>query len=280
MQPPRVTSPIVVGIDGSRAAIDAAVWAADEALSRDVTLRLVHVIDVEDEVDRELDEDPAVVARDWPETAQGIQALSDASAAVRNTGKAVNVETQILWGDVDSTLIAESHRATMICVGSAGIAPVCRQILGSTAATLADQAHSPVAVIRTAHPSTPSEPHWIVAVVDDSPGSDGVVEQAVAEAHLRRAPVIALGVSRDGQRAVHYDELERRVIRWRHDHPHVHIYPVSVPSDASTFLAQHDELSVQLTILGAASSEQTPALVGPHRPSRSAHTSSSVLVVR
>jgi Universal stress protein family len=34
---------VVVGIDGSRAAVDAASWAADEAVSRDIPLRLVYV---------------------------------------------------------------------------------------------------------------------------------------------------------------------------------------------------------------------------------------------
>ena len=36
--------PIVVGIDGSKAAIRAALWAVDEAVSRDVPLRLVYAI--------------------------------------------------------------------------------------------------------------------------------------------------------------------------------------------------------------------------------------------
>ena len=34
----------VVGIDGSQAAIEAAEWAVDEAISREVPLRLIHVI--------------------------------------------------------------------------------------------------------------------------------------------------------------------------------------------------------------------------------------------
>ncbi|MDO3056999.1 universal stress protein, partial [Mycobacteroides abscessus subsp. massiliense] len=35
--------PVVVGIDGSRAAIHAAQWAIDEAVDRNVPLCLVHV---------------------------------------------------------------------------------------------------------------------------------------------------------------------------------------------------------------------------------------------
>ena len=36
---------VVVGIDGSRSALDAALWGVDEAVSRDVPLRLVYAID-------------------------------------------------------------------------------------------------------------------------------------------------------------------------------------------------------------------------------------------
>jgi nucleotide-binding universal stress UspA family protein len=41
----RTQSPtsIVVGIDGSDAGVRAAQWAVDEAVSRDVPLRLVHI---------------------------------------------------------------------------------------------------------------------------------------------------------------------------------------------------------------------------------------------
>jgi nucleotide-binding universal stress UspA family protein len=280
VEPSHCTSPIVVGIDGSQAAIGAALWASDEALSRNVPLRLVHVIDVEDEVDRDLDGDPAVIARDWPETELGMASLRAASAAVQDTSSRLDVETQIVWGEIDQVLIKESETATMVCVGSVGIAPACRKVLGSTAATVVEQAHCSVAVIRTPHAAPTSEPDWIVAVVDDTLESDRVAEFALVEAHLRRAPVLALGVSRGGHHNVHYDDLERRVDAWRHDHPYVHIYPVSVPTDAAAFLAQHDELSVQLTVLGSTASDQAPAIVGPHRPSRRSNSQCSVLVVR
>ena len=46
MQDHYLTPPsVVVGIDGSRSALDAALWAADEAVSRDIQLRLVYAID-------------------------------------------------------------------------------------------------------------------------------------------------------------------------------------------------------------------------------------------
>jgi hypothetical protein len=130
----------------------------------------------------------------------------------------------------------------MVCVGSVGIAPECHQILGSTAATVAEQAHSPVAVIRTPHAVPTSEPDWIAAVVDDTQESD---EWSITRS---RKPVCAVhpfsrSVSPRGcHHEIHYDDLERRVRSWRHDHPYVHIYPVCIPTDAAAFLAQHDEL--------------------------------------
>ena len=43
MTQPEGAQSVVVGIDGSQAALDAATWAVAEAVSRGVPLRLVHV---------------------------------------------------------------------------------------------------------------------------------------------------------------------------------------------------------------------------------------------
>lgn len=279
MNQPEPAAPVVVGIDGSQAALDAALWAAEEALSTGAPLRLVHAISVEDDVDPEYGDDPAEIAHDWPETEFGQESLRAASATVLATGRPITVETQVLWGDVDTMLIAESKLATLVCVGSVGIAPLCHQTLGSTAVNVAEQAHSPVAIIRSPRSSS-AEPDWIVAVVDDIADSDAVVDHAFHEAHLRRAPVLALGVSRRDGHGVHYDQLEPRVVGWRRNHPHLHIYPVAVPTDVTTFLRQHQELSVQLTVLPARDAQQAPAIVGPHRQARRSLNRSSVLVVR
>jgi nucleotide-binding universal stress UspA family protein len=37
--------PVVIGIDGSRSAVQAALWAVEEAVDRGVSLRLVYAID-------------------------------------------------------------------------------------------------------------------------------------------------------------------------------------------------------------------------------------------
>ena len=39
---------VVIGVDGSAAALRAALWAVDEAASRDIPLRLIHALDADD----------------------------------------------------------------------------------------------------------------------------------------------------------------------------------------------------------------------------------------
>ena len=45
--PPR--GPVVVGVDGSRSALNAVTWAVAEAVDRDVSLRIVHALAAEPE---------------------------------------------------------------------------------------------------------------------------------------------------------------------------------------------------------------------------------------
>jgi nucleotide-binding universal stress UspA family protein len=105
----RSSGPVVVGVNDSVAAPTAAVWALDEALCRDARLRLVHVI-----------EDASV---EGGFECGGAAALRAARAAIKDSGRPVEVEIAILYGDPATRLLTESHTAAMVCVGSAGIRP-------------------------------------------------------------------------------------------------------------------------------------------------------------
>ena len=72
----------------------------------------------------------------------------------------------------------------------------------------------------------------IVVAVNDSPGNDDVVEQAMVEAQLRHAPVLALGVWRDDLGEMPHDELDRRVQFWIQRYPSVQIH-AAAPEPAS-----------------------------------------------
>ena len=85
---------VVVGVNGSQAAVNAAKWAIDEALSRQMPLRLVYVITGKDT--------GSTQASDW-ELERAEMVLSQAESAVLSAaqaeGKPVEIETAIRSGD-------------------------------------------------------------------------------------------------------------------------------------------------------------------------------------
>ncbi len=266
--------PIVVGIDGSQGAIRAAEWAIDEAVSRDVPLRLVAVIPKQAEPAPLESVGNVRMELEYAETA-----LRVASAAVTANAHPVKVETAVLRGDNASALITESLDAEMICVGSVGIGHVARAILGSTAADLAEGAHCPVAIIRSGqHRPKPDSP-LIVVAVNDSPGNDDVVECAVKEAQLRNAPVLALGVWRQDRGEMRHDELDRRVRAWQQRYPDVQFHAIATRTGIADYLDVSDS-RIQLAVIGGVDTDQVTNLVGPHSHPILGHAECSVLVVR
>jgi nucleotide-binding universal stress UspA family protein len=265
---------VVVGIDGSQAAIHAAEWAIDEAVSRDVPLRLIEVIPEQVEPAPFASVGNVRMELEYAETA-----LRIASAAVEAAGKPVKVETAILQGDPAATLITESRNAEMVCLGSVGIGRFARALLGSTAAELAEAAHCPVAIIRTQQSQPKPGSALIVVAVNDSPDSDQVVEQAMEEAQLRQAPVLAVGELRKDTGDIPSDELNRRVQCWGRRHPGVKIYAGATRTEIADFLAVMDR-TIQLAVIGSTDAGQVARLIGPHRHPILGHAECSVLIVR
>lgn len=243
-------------------------------ISPDIPLRIVHVVHVE--------EQPAAPADAFRLDVQYAEAsLRAAAAAVKDTGKPVKIETEILWGPVDTALTDESRNAAMICVGSVGIGPIASELVGSTAATLAEKAHCPVAIIRTPHDKPVSGADWVVVVVDNESDNDTVVEYAMNEAQLRQAPVLALGVWQEDFGETPYDELDRRVDIWKQRFPdaHNHNYPVATRAGVAQYLADNKDESIQLAVLGRTDADQVTQIIGPHGHPIIRHAECSVLIV-
>lgn len=258
---------IVVGIDGSKAATNAAKWAIVEANSRDLPLRLVHVI--EDGAGSASATDPDIGV-EYAETV-----LREADAALQADGKPVKVESVLVRGIAERALIDESRHAAMVCVGSVGISRCSSKLLGSTAASLASAAHCPVAIIRNPCSATVLAGGWIAVAVDDAPGNDALLEHAFREASLRAAPILALQVH-PWQRGRLLDCL---LDRWASRYPDVPVRVTPVQRGITEFLAETDE-SVQLAVIGEAESDSLIRIVGPIRRAAADHTGCSVLVVR
>jgi len=256
---------LVVGIDGSRAATQAALWAGDEAVSRDIPLRLVYVIDKAN---------LARTAADRNHLASARAALYDAQRTVEATGERVKIETEVLWGKSLSKLREKSRSAAMICIGSIGMTHACRGD-GSVARALPGLANCPVLVVnrpvrRSAIPDTGS----IVVEM----GNDVVLQHAFEEARLRGAPLRAVALRQaklphdiaDGNRLAQA-QLSRRITRWRRMYPDVAVESVAVRGNIRRYLATIDE-PVQLFVIG----------VHPYRPDlgKPGLVACSVLTVR
>jgi nucleotide-binding universal stress UspA family protein len=264
--------PVVVGIDGSDAAIGAAQWAVKEAVHHDVPLRLVQVIQVAGESIASASALPA--EEDYAESS-----LRAACLAVETTGLPVKIDTAVLCGDVASALIAESKSATVICVGSLGIGRVASRVLGSTAITLAEHAQCPVAIIRRNEYGPVPEAGFVAVVVDDQPGNDEVMQWAMEEARARRAPVLALGVWRRAVFKIGYEQFFRRLDHWLRRYRDVEVEVACTCMSVARYLEGRIG-GVQLVVIGAEDAKRLPQLVGPHSLPIFTHADCSVLIVR
>ncbi|UQX10356.1 universal stress protein [Candidatus Mycobacterium methanotrophicum] len=265
----RIRPAVIVGIDGSQAAVHAAEWAADEALGRAISLLMLAIIKATHPSAEDYHRD----------VAHAETSLHAARLAVEAMGRPVKVETDILRGPAGAILVSESDDAEMICVGSIGIGRYSRALLGSTATEVAEKAHCPVAVIRY-RPDRPSpDINWIVVKVSDAPGRDTVIDQAMREAQLRNLPVLAIGTAQAEAAEAPSHELDNRLWPWRRWYPDVHIYPVAAGGNVAHFLKSNDDL-VPLAVIGGADAGQLAQIVGPHDHPVFRHAQSSALIVR
>ena len=243
---------IVVGIDGSRAGVRAALWAAGEAIARDLPLHLV------------------AVAENAAATGAAESAVKAAATAITAAGRAVAVQSAVRVGDPAPVLLEESRRAVMLCVGSIGLRHAEHTRAGTTAATLAASAHCPVAIVPGAERPAPAM-GWVVAYVDPAHDSASVLQFAVEEARLRSAPLRVLGTWQSGEHGadtvaesdrVVRVQLDRRLETWRHRYPDLDVMPVAVHGSGLSYLRDNAG-SIQLVVVGARNTPAVAELLGP-----------------
>lgn len=282
MQDQRSSPPsVVVGIDGSRSALDAALWAIDEAVSRDIPLRLVYAIDPGNTAGA----DSRDAAR---RLAAAETAVRYAFMAVESTEKPVKIEVEILQERPTRALLEASRWATVLCVGAVGLKNSTQGQVGSTAAALAASAHCQVAIVRCHDPHLARQ-RWVVAEVDDSPASNGVLLRALEEARLRgaRLHVLTTWQSRftdihdghavaDGNRLAKA-QLDRRLAHWTKRYPELEVRGVAVHGSTLNYIAKNAS-SIQLLVVGHERGRGITELVGPHGNAALPHTGFSLLV--
>ncbi|MGP4057373.1 universal stress protein [Mycobacterium sp. 4D054] len=257
---------IVVGIDGSPAAVDAALWAIDQAVDRDVPLRLVYVIDTQDgEVDPH-DQSRRIATADV--------SLRHALTAVEAAQRPVKIEVEILQGRPVPTLLEAARTAAMLCVGARGLRHSTQGRIGSTATALSASAHCPVAIVR-AHRPHHRQDRFVVIELNNSAASSEVMRRGLDEARRRKAPVRVLTPARPHPEArIHWD---RRLAEWQRAYPDVEIVPVGDHGDTLDYLAAHGD-TVQLVVAARNRPGGVAALVGPPGNAALRDTDCSILV--
>lgn len=271
---------VVVGIDGSTAAVDAALWAVEEAVHRDIPLRLLYAVESAPDTAG----DPQYAAHDL---ATAEVAVRYALTAVESTERPVKIEVEILQTKPARALVEASRSAALVCVGAVGQSHALPGGVGSTTTALVKTAHCPVAVVRPAR--WPQRVGRIVVEVDDTSDSDNALEWGLTEARLRGAPLYVLqawqshftdvhdsAAAADNNRMVR-SQLERRLARWRRCYPEVDVHAVAVQGSTLGYLAKNAR-AIQLVVVAAQRTGGAAEFVGPSGLAALRDTSCSVLV--
>jgi nucleotide-binding universal stress UspA family protein len=266
LQPPR--RGILVGVDGSAAALAAVRWAAHDAALRDVPLNLVHVVDAP--VPGWLQVPSPAGFRQWQEKRAREFIESATKVAEESTGERgpVSIDSKVFYSATVPTLVGLSKEVDMVVVGYRGHGGVLvRNFLGSVSSGLVYHAHCPVAVIHDEKPLVANVARAPVLVgIDGSPASEAATAIAFEEASRRGVGLMALhvwtdlrvsdfkelfpDVNWDAQISEEEETLAERLAGWKERYPDVGIRRKIEIGDAASPLIEASERA-QLLVVGS-----------------------------
>ncbi len=238
---------VVVGVDGSRAALTAVRWATAEAADRDVPLHIIHAV-------------PSVDEASCPDTV-----LLKAEDVATQVLESVRVVTTRVVGTPGDVLVGESHGAEMICIGSRPRQSSPGPLFGPTASALAERASCPVAVIRSRRDGTSDTEGVVSVVLSDEADNDDVVHLAMHEGRLRGATV---------------RQIDRRTDSWIRRYPDVHVETVAAGTGTRYPKNGQSRAGVGLAVVGAADADKITSLTVPNWHPIVGYPDCSVLLVR
>ncbi|RSS79718.1 universal stress protein [Streptomyces sp. WAC06614] len=226
---------LTVGVDGSPESRAAARWAAQEAVLRQVPLRLVHA------VDRPLEPVFATVRhQDMDRWAD--QVLTDATRELHRRHPQLEITTRCLAARPAAALAAEATDAALLILGSRGLGGLVGFVVGSVAMSTLVATGTPIVLVRVADdpdgpgPGTGSD---VIVGVDIHTSCDRVLTFAFEEADRRHCALRAVhgwklppayayvpffdpDDERDVDRSV-TRMLEDMLLPWRHKFPDVEV---------------------------------------------------------
>jgi len=238
-------SAVVVGVDGSDAALDAVRWAAREAAARHAELELVYAYDVaglyaDASIAPLLDDVEAALA-------QEARTVLDAAAEMAaRTAPGVPARAREDRDSPSAALREASRTAELLVLGSGSRGRI-GTALGSVTLAVVSHAECPVVVVRgTEHADAP-----VLVGVDGGPLSDAALAHAFAMASAHGAGLVALYAWHDGRspalraagafdrlRDTEERALAERLAGWSQRYPEVAVERVIERSEPGRALAQ------------------------------------------
>ena len=265
-QPPR--GAILVGVDGSAAALGAVRWAARYAALRNAPLTLVHVVDAP--LPEWFEVATLAGSRQWQEQRARDFIEPAIEIAEESTGECgpVQIDSKVFNSATVPTLVGLSAEVEMVVVGYQGHGGVlARSFLGSVSSALVYHAHCPVAVIHYGEAMIGNAARAPVLVgIDGSPASEAATAIAFEEASRRGVGLIALhawtdprvsgskGLFQnskwDAQLAEEEETLSERLAGWHERYPDVGIRRRIEIGDPARWLIEASERA-QLIVVGS-----------------------------
>lgn len=179
---------ITVGVDGSPGSLDAAGWAAQEALRRDLPLHLVHAGEPAP-VRSRLPEIDAPYDREHGALGRAVQHLTRVHPTLRILDEQVT-------GSPVGALLAAARSSALLVVGSHGAGAITGVLVGSVAQAVAARASCPTALVgaghqaENAHQGATADPDRpVVLGIDLARPGDELLEYAFDAAASRGAPL-------------------------------------------------------------------------------------------
>jgi nucleotide-binding universal stress UspA family protein len=252
--------PIVVGVDGSDAALAAAKWAASLAEKLSAPVELVNGMPgtgraLADAVSAIR----AAALADHRERATLV--LKQTEEELRSAYPGIDVLTLRADEPVDQLLAARSATARLVVVGSELITPSMALLVGSTTLAVGARATCPVVAWRGAVQTVTDDP--VVLGVDGAHTGAAPFEAAFEFAHRVGAGVKAvhawahftspatnpLLIDWGGLETLQWDELMTELEPWTNRYPHVPVTYFVEPCGAAEALLRHAN-QAQLVVVG------------------------------
>ncbi|ORM33443.1 universal stress protein [Williamsia sp. 1135] len=182
------TGAVVVGIDGSEAALGAARWAADFAAKSGSPLQLLHAIPrLEWYFANAMVFSPDALADEL--ATDGDKKLDVAEAEIRASHPELPVTRRIVNEAAAKAFAVASDTARLIVIGSHWSSAASDLILGGHVIRIVNQATCPVLVWRETEATRTGKPLPVVVGVDESDNSLRALRAAFATAEVLGAPL-------------------------------------------------------------------------------------------